>query len=89
MAQPKSARPPELAEAYGKEGDGLMDALDTWGTRLVKYISLQDPYVDQLLEIKQLAWAMRNSAGNMSLVVSNGISGIAPPPDALLGYTPQ
>ncbi len=86
MAQPKSARPAELVDAYGKEGDGLMAALDMWGTRLVKYISLQDPYVDQLLEIKQLAWAMRNSAGNMSLVVSNGISGIAPPPDALLGY---
>jgi methyl-accepting chemotaxis protein len=86
MAQPKAERPAELSDAYGKEGDGLMAALDSWGTRLVKYISLQDPYVDQLLEIKQLAWAMRNSAGNMSLVVSNGISGIAPPPDALLGY---
>jgi methyl-accepting chemotaxis protein len=86
MAQPKSARPPELAEAYGKEGDGMMAALDTWGTRLVKYISLQDPYVDQLLEIKQLAWTMRSAAGNQSLVVSNGISGIAPPPDALLSY---
>jgi methyl-accepting chemotaxis protein len=86
MAQPKSARPAELTEAYGKEGDGLMAALDSWGTRFVKYISLQDPYVDQLLEIKQLAWTMRNSAGNMSLVVSNGISGIAPPPDALLAY---
>ena len=86
MAQPKSARPPELAEAYGKEGDGMMAALDSWGTRLVKYISLQDPYVDQLLEIKQLAWTMRNAAGNQSLVVSNGISGIAPPPDALIGY---
>jgi len=84
--QPKSARPAELAEAYGKEGDGLIAALDTWGTRLVKSISLQDPYVDQLLEIKQLAWTMRNAAGNMSLVVSNGISGIAPPPDAFLAY---
>jgi methyl-accepting chemotaxis protein len=87
VLQPKSARPPELAEEYGKEGDGLMAALDMWGTRLVKYISLQDPYVDQLLEIKQLAWTMRNAAGNMSLVVSNGIAGIAPPPNALLTYT--
>ncbi len=86
MAQPKSARPPELADAYGKEGDGMIAALDSWGTRLVKSISLQDPYVDQLLEIKQLAWTMRNAAGNQSLVISNGISGIAPPPDVLTGY---
>jgi methyl-accepting chemotaxis protein len=86
IQQPKSARPPELAEAYGKEGDGLIAALDSWGTRFVKSISLQDPYVDQLLEIKQLAWTMRNAAGNMSLVVSNGVSGMAPPPDALTGY---
>jgi methyl-accepting chemotaxis protein len=85
--QPKSARPAELAQVYGKEGDELMAALDMWGTRLVKYISLQDPYVDQLLEIKQLAWTMRNAAGNMSLVVSNGLAGLAPPPDAFIAYT--
>jgi methyl-accepting chemotaxis protein len=87
LAQPKSARPPELAAEYGKEGDGLIAALDSWGTKFVKYISLQDAYVDQLLEIKQLAWAMRNAAGNMSLIVSNGLAGIAPPPNALQTYT--
>ncbi|HUC49606.1 MAG TPA: methyl-accepting chemotaxis protein [Xanthobacteraceae bacterium] len=86
IQQPKAARPPGLADEYGKEGDGLIAALDMWGTRLVKYISLQDPYVDQLLEIKQLAWTMRNAAGNMSLVVSNGLAGIAPPPNALMTY---
>jgi methyl-accepting chemotaxis protein len=87
MQQPKSARPAGLVDEFGKEGDGLIGALDVWGKRFVKSISLQDPYVDQLLEIKQLAWTMRNAAGNMSLVVSNGLAGIAPPPNALLTYT--
>jgi len=87
LRQPKSARPAELSDEYGKEGDGLIAALDSWGTKLVKYISLQDPYVDQLFEIKQLAWAMRNAAGNMSLLVSNGLSGLAMPPNALTTYT--
>lgn len=87
IAQPKSARPAELGDAYFKQANALMDALDSWGTRLVKSISLQDPYVDQLLEIKQLAWIMRNSAGEMSLLVSNGVGGIAPPPDAMTIYT--
>jgi methyl-accepting chemotaxis protein len=86
LTQPKSARPVELGEEYNKLCLGLMDALDAWGTRLVKLISLQDPYVDQLLEIKQLAWIMRNAAGDMSLLVSNGVAGIAPPPDAMAGY---
>jgi methyl-accepting chemotaxis protein len=87
MAQPKSARSPELAQDYGKEGEGLTTALDTWGTRLVKFVSLQDPYVDQLLEIKQLAWTMRNAAGDTSLVISNSLAGQPLPSDALLTYT--
>ncbi|MGB7888513.1 MAG: hypothetical protein WBL55_19400 [Xanthobacteraceae bacterium] len=86
LLQPKSAQPAGL-EAYNKLGIAMTDALDAWGTRLVKSISLQDPYVDQLLEIKQLAWVMRNSAGEMSLLVSNGVGGIAPPPDAMTTYT--
>ena len=84
--QPKAQRPAGLGEEYSKQGIALTEALDAWGSRLVKLISLQDPYVDQLLEIKQLAWAMRNAAGEMSLLVSNGLGGIAPPPDALLSY---
>jgi methyl-accepting chemotaxis protein len=87
FGQPKAARPAGLGDAYNKQGIALTDALDAWGTKLVKFISLQDPYVDQLLEIKQLAWAMRNAAGEMSLLVSNGLGGIAPPADALTTYT--
>jgi methyl-accepting chemotaxis protein len=86
FVQPKAARPAGLGEEYNKQGIELTDALDAWGTKLVKYISLQDAYVDQLLEIKQLAWVMRNAAGEMSLLVSNGLGGIAPPADALSIY---
>ena len=86
FSQPKAARPAGLGDEYNKQGIVLTDALDAWGTKLVKYISLQDPYVDQLLEIKQLAWAMRNGAGEMSLLVSNGLGGIAPPADAMTTY---
>ena len=73
--QPKSARPAGLSDEYNKEVLGLMDALDKHGTQLVKLISLKDPYVDQLMEIKQIAWAMRNAAGDASLVVSNTLGG--------------
>jgi methyl-accepting chemotaxis protein len=86
IAQPKSARPAGLGDEFFKEASALMDSLDAWGTKLVKLISLQDPYVDQLMEVKQLAWVMRNAAGDMSLFVSNGLGGIAPPPDAMQSY---
>jgi methyl-accepting chemotaxis protein len=87
LAQPKSARPPELVRAYNQEADGLMSALDTWGNRLVALIALQDPYVDQLMEIKQLAWTMRNAGGDASLVISNTLGGLPLPADAMLNYT--
>lgn len=85
--QPKSARPPGIAQAYDKEATGIMDALESWGTRLAKLIALQDPYVDQLMEIKQLAWVMRNSGGDASVVVSNTLSGQPLPPNAFISYT--
>jgi methyl-accepting chemotaxis protein len=84
--QPKSARPAELAQEYAKAGDELMSALDTWGTRLVTLISLQDPYVDQLMEIKQLAWIVLNAAGDTSVIISNTLGGQPLPPDTLLTY---
>jgi methyl-accepting chemotaxis protein len=40
-----------------------------------------------LLELKQLAWLVRNAAGDASLMVSNGLNGQPVPPDALLKYT--
>jgi len=85
--QPKSARPALLAQEYGKEADGLMAAFDKWGTRLVTLISLQDSYVDQLMEIKQLAWTVRNMGGEASVVVSNTLSGQPLPADAFITYT--
>jgi methyl-accepting chemotaxis protein len=85
--QPKSARPATLAQDYIKTADDLMGSLDRWGTRLVAMISLQDPYVDQLMEIKQLAWVMRNAGGDASVVISNTLGGQPLPATAFLDYT--
>ncbi len=85
--QPKAARAAGLAQDYAKEADALMEALNSWGNRLVTLISLQDAYVDQLMEIKQLAWVVRNTGGEASVVVSNTLSGQPLPPDAFLTYT--
>ena len=85
--QPKSARTPGLVQQYDSAADDLMTALDMWSTRLVMLISAQDPYVDQLMEIKQLGWVVRNAGGDASVVVSNTLAGRPLPPDAFVAYT--
>ncbi len=85
--KPKAERPANLAPDYGKAADAVMDGLNSWGAKLIDMISLQDPYVDQLLEIKQLAWIVRNMGGEASVVISNALAGQPLPPDALITYS--
>ena len=65
----------------------MMNTLDTLSSQLTRVVKLEDAYIDQLLELKQLAWLVRNAAGDASLMVSNGLNGQPVPPDALLKYT--
>jgi methyl-accepting chemotaxis protein len=83
---PKSGRPAGLSDTYGKTAVGLIALLDTTSARLNRSVRLEDPYIDQLLELKQLAWATRNAGGDCSLMISNALGGIPLPPDAALVY---
>jgi methyl-accepting chemotaxis protein len=75
MAQPKSARRPGLAEEMFKEADDLIKFIDKTSTQLTQSIKLQDPYIDQLMELKQLAWVVRNNAGDSAVLVSYALEG--------------
>ena len=44
-----------------------------------RLIKLEDAFVDQLMEVKQLAWMTRDRGGDASVMVSNGMSGQALP----------
>ena len=46
---------------------------------------LKDGYVDQLMHLKELAWAIRQSAGDASNTVSNSLTGVIHP-EALLRF---
>jgi hypothetical protein len=59
MMQPKAARRPGIAEDMFKEADDLIKFIDKLSTQLTLSIKLQDPYIDQLMELKQLAWIVR------------------------------
>jgi methyl-accepting chemotaxis protein len=83
---PKSERSAGLSDSFGKTAVGLLALLDTISAQLNRSVRLEDAYIDQLLELKQLAWATRNAAGDCSLMISNALGGIPLPPDALAAY---
>ncbi len=85
--KPKAERRSGLSEEFVGEADGLLETLDKLSTRLVRLIALQDAFVDQLMEVKQLAWTVRNAGGDASVVVSNTLAGQPLPADAMLKYT--
>jgi methyl-accepting chemotaxis protein len=87
FSKAKAERRPGLSQDFVKEADSLLEMLDRLSTRLMRLIVLQDAFVDQLMEVKQLAWIVRNSGGDASVIVSNTLAGQPLPPDAFLKYT--
>jgi methyl-accepting chemotaxis protein len=87
MAKPKASRRPTLWKEYGDTVSALLDALDKASVSLAAAIKHSDPIVDQLLEIKQMAWLVRLRVGESSLVVSNGLGGVGLPSNARQIYT--
>jgi len=86
LMKPKAQRRANLAQEYFDESTALMETLDKISSRLTRLVKLEDPYVDQLLALKQLAWVVRNAAGDSSLMISNGIAGLPFPPEPMLKY---
>jgi methyl-accepting chemotaxis protein len=85
--KPKAARRAGLAQEYSSEIGSFIDMLDALSTRLVRLIALQDAFVDRLMEVKQLAWVVRNAGGDASVVISNTLGGQPLAADAFLKYT--
>jgi methyl-accepting chemotaxis protein len=87
MSKPKAARRPALAKEYAENTVALLETLDKVSTRIAAAVNHNDPVIDQLLMIKQLAWLMRNTAGEASLLISNGLSFGRVAPDLRQTYT--
>ena len=87
LTQPKAARRANLAQETFNEADALINRLDKLSSELSAAVKLQDAFVDQLMELKQLAWMARNAAGDSSVLISNGLNGSPTPPETLLKYT--
>ena len=86
LAQPKASRPAGLTEKAFKEANELFGLIDKLSIRIATAVKLQDAFIDQMLEMKQLAWTMRNSSGDATLVILNPLAGKPISPTAMNDY---
>ncbi len=87
VAKPKASRRQALAREYGETETALLDTLDKLSASVAASINQEDARVDQLLMIKQMAWLLRNTAGEASLTVTNALTSGKLAPETRLAYT--
>ena len=86
MRQPKAARRTGLGPEMRDEITALITMLENLSLRLNRFIQLEDALIDQLMEIKQLAWVTRDAGGDANVLVSDPLNGQPLPADPLMRY---
>ncbi|WP_027521783.1 methyl-accepting chemotaxis protein [Bradyrhizobium sp. Ec3.3] len=86
VVKPKEQRRTSLAKEYMETTQGLLETLDKTSNILAASVNHQDAMIDQLLAIKQNAWLLRNTGGEASLIVSNGIGAGRLAPETRIAY---
>ncbi|WP_456714515.1 methyl-accepting chemotaxis protein [Bradyrhizobium sp. USDA 4353] len=69
--QPKASRDMQAADAFRKAAQDYLDALLLIAADLEETIKLVDPVVDQMVYVKQSAWAARNYGGQFAVRIEN------------------
>jgi methyl-accepting chemotaxis protein len=86
MRKPKAQRRAGLADEYLKTATAMIETFEKISARIFAAVKNNDPMNDLLMEMKQLAWMVRNSGGEGSLLVSNGLAAGRLPAEARLKY---
>jgi len=87
VAKPRASRRVALATEYLESEDGLMTILEKLSPVLAASVNHQDATIDQLLMIKQMAWLLRQNAGESSVIVGNALSSGKIAPDTQVAFT--
>src|SRR5882672_76047 len=87
LRQPKAARRAGLAPEIRDEISALITMVDKLSVRLDRLIKLEDAFIDQLLQIKQLAWVTRDIGGDANVMVSNTLAKQPLPAEPMLVFT--
>jgi methyl-accepting chemotaxis protein len=64
----------------------LLETLDKLSGTLAADVNHKDAMIDQLLTIKQIAWLLRNTGGEASLIISNGLAAGRISPEIHVNY---
>jgi methyl-accepting chemotaxis protein len=76
IRQPKSARDQQAVDAFRAAAQDYLDTVLKFSVDLEETLKLIDPVVDQLLSVKQSAWATRTFLGSLAVrIESAAISG--------------
>jgi methyl-accepting chemotaxis protein len=86
VAKPKAQRRLALVKEFMDNTQTLLDVLDKLSGILAATVNHQDATIDQLLAIKQAGWLLRNTAGEASLAVANGLAVGKISPEGRLKY---
>ncbi len=86
MGKPKAQRRADLPKQYTDTVNALLDVMDKLSGTLAATVNHQDATIDQLLMIKQIAWLLRNTAGEASVIVSTGLAAGKVSPETKLSY---
>jgi methyl-accepting chemotaxis protein len=87
IGKPKASRRAALPKEYFDTTAALLVTLDRLSAALAAAVNHQDAAIDQLLAIKQIAWLLRNTAGEASLIISKGLAAGKVAPETRLTYT--
>ena len=86
MAKPKEARRPEFVKEYMSTTQALLEMLDRLAGVMAADVNHQDAMIDQLLGIKQAAWLLRSTAGDVATLLSNALAAGRITPEAQQNY---
>ncbi|MFN4164469.1 MAG: methyl-accepting chemotaxis protein [Ferrovibrio sp.] len=74
IAQPKDQRDAQAMQDWPRVTQGYLNALQEASDFLESSLQLVDPVVDQMLNVKQNAWTIRNYSGSMVLRILTTMS---------------
>jgi len=69
LQQPKARRPSDLGTNWVLSDGKLVDAIDALSEAISSDLNQSDPFVTEMMEVKQLAWMLRDAAGFDRLLV--------------------
>jgi methyl-accepting chemotaxis protein len=74
LQKPHPGRNAELNTQWVSAVGSLVDDMDAVANRLSSEVRLNDPFFDQMMTVKQLAWSVRSDAGVERLMLGDAIA---------------